>query len=97
MVAINCSPLAICNHMSEQRIYKKEQFSLPSRYVVKKTLGAGSYGTVCQVIDTRAAPGKPVQLAVKKVLRIYTKPVLMRRAIREFRLMHFFRGHPNVC
>lgn len=83
--------------MTEYRTYKKEQFCIPKRYVINKTLGAGSYGTVCLVFDSKSTSSKPVELAVKKVARIFNKPVLMKRAIREFRLMNFFRGHRHVC
>lgn len=81
--------------MADYKTYKEQHFQLPKRYKLIKELGSGSYGTVCLVVDTKCRD-QSVELAVKKVGRVFTKPVLMKRAIRELRLMRFLRGHRHV-
>lgn len=83
--------------MSKYKIFEDAKFYVPSRYRVEKILGKGSYGVVCLAIDTKAAEDAPVWLAVKKVGGILHKEVLLKRAVRELRMMRFFRGHRNVC
>ncbi|ANZ73704.1 BA75_00031T0 [Komagataella pastoris] len=78
----------------EYSVYSKANFYLNSRYQVQQVLGKGSYGVVCSVIDLKSE--NPVPLAVKKVSNIFTREVLLRRAIRELKLMKFFRGHRNI-
>lgn len=80
--------------MSDFKVHKGANFYVPTRYKIQTVLGRGLYGVVCQAVDTKAAD--PVKLAVKKVCRILQKEVLVRRAIRELKLMRFFRGHRNV-
>ncbi|KND96400.2 middle sporulation-specific mitogen-activated protein kinase [Candidozyma auris] len=97
---------SFCNHfatlphpislMADYKVYRDQKFLLPRRYKLIKVLGSGSYGVVCSVVDTKARD-QCVELAVKKVGRIFKDPILMRRAIRELRLMRFLRGHRNVC
>lgn len=82
--------------MADYKVYRDQKFLLPRRYKLIKVLGSGSYGVVCLVVDTKARD-QCVELAVKKVGRIFKDPILMRRAIRELRLMRFLRGHRNVC
>lgn len=81
----------------EFKVFKPANFYVHKRYEIQEILGKGSYGVVCLAIDTSAHGSEPVRLAVKKVCRILRKEVLLRRAIREFRMMKFFRGHRNVC
>lgn len=78
------------------KVFKPANFYVHKRYEIQEILGKGSYGVVCLAIDTSALGSEPVRLAVKKVCRILRKEVLLRRAIREFRMMKFFRGHRNV-
>ncbi|AOA63642.1 Middle sporulation-specific mitogen-activated protein kinase [Komagataella phaffii CBS 7435] len=78
----------------EYSVYSKANFYLNSRYQVQQVLGKGSYGVVCSVLDLKSE--NPVPLAVKKVSNIFTREVLLRRAIRELKLMKFFRGHRNI-
>lgn len=91
-----CSHKAMTNSSSDFRVYKPANFYVHRRYKVQDVLGKGSYGVVCLVIDTKAKSLLPVQLAVKKVCKIFQKDVLLRRAIRELKLMRHFRGHRNV-
>lgn len=72
---------------------KEAHFLIDPRYSIECVLGKGSYGTVCAAVDTK---GVPVRVAVKKVSNIFHKEVLMRRAVREMKLMVHFRGHRNV-
>ncbi|WPK22821.1 hypothetical protein PUMCH_000037 [Australozyma saopauloensis] len=81
--------------MKEFQTYKDINFYIPSRYKIEKCLGRGTYGVVCKAMDTKAT--EPIPLAIKKIGKILTKEVLMRRTIRELKLMRFFKGHPNVC
>ncbi|KAG0690530.1 hypothetical protein C6P40_002519 [Pichia californica] len=75
-------------------IYEKANFLINSRYRILQVLGKGSYGTVCSAIDLKAKDKTTV--AIKKVCNIFTKEVLLKRAIRELKLMDFFKGHKNI-
>lgn len=78
-------------------IYEKANFYIDSRYQVQRILGKGSYGIVCSALDTNVRDqSRPCQIAIKKVSNIFTKEVLLKRAIRELRLMRRFKGHRNV-
>lgn len=80
--------------MAEFETYKDKGFHVPRRYKIVKELGSGSYGTVCLVIDTK--DDRNVKLAVKKISRIFENPILLKRAIRELRLMTHLRGNRHV-
>ncbi|KAF3987250.1 hypothetical protein FT663_04019 [Candidozyma haemuli var. vulneris] len=80
--------------MADFKRYPENKFHLPRRYKLIKELGAGSYGTVCSVVDTKFKD-RSVHLAVKKVGKVFDNPILMKRAIRELKLMRFLRGHRN--
>lgn len=80
-------------NLPEFAVYKPANFFVPRRYEIQEVLGRGLYGVVCLAVDTAAANAP---LAVKKVCKILHKDVLLRRAIRELKLMSFFRGHRNV-
>lgn len=74
-------------------------FAINQRYEIVQVLGKGLYGTVCLAIDivpSTYAPGD-CKVAIKKVSNIFTKEVLMKRAVRELKLLRHFRGHRNVC
>ncbi|QPG73075.1 hypothetical protein FOA43_000380 [Brettanomyces nanus] len=75
-------------------VYEKVNFYVDSKYEIINMLGKGSYGTVCSAINSKAN-GKP-SLAIKKVCNIFNKEVLLKRAIRELKLMAFFKGHRNI-
>ena len=79
---------------SSKTVYEKANFYVDSNYQITNVLGKGSYGTVCSAINT-TAQGRP-QLAIKKVCNIFSKEVLLKRAIRELKLMAFFKGHKNI-
>lgn len=66
-------------------------FQLPSRYQFQKLLGSGSYGVVASFRD--ATEGRDV--AVKRVRRVFDNFLMLRRTLREIKLMRHFR-HPNL-
>lgn len=37
------------------------------------------------------------EVAIKKVTKIFDKPILAKRALREIKLLRHFNGHENVC
>lgn len=80
--------------MTDFHVYRQANFYIPTRYKILAILGRGSYGVVCKAVDAKST--EPIPIAVKKIVKILTKEVLLRRAIRELKLMRFFRGHPNV-
>ncbi|GMM34678.1 mitogen-activated protein kinase [Saccharomycopsis crataegensis] len=78
-------------------IYEKANFFIDSRYEIQRILGKGSYGTVCSAIDKKVKDStRPSEIAIKKVSNIFTKEVLLKRAVRELRLMRHFKGHKNI-
>lgn len=78
--------------------FKNAGFLIDSRYQIKSILGKGSYGTVCSAVDTKASVDgeEEFQVAIKKVCNIFGREVLLKRALRELKLMRHFRGHKNV-
>lgn len=72
----------------------KDSFIVNSRYKLVKCLGRGSYGIVCSAIDTHTVD-KPI-IAIKKVAKIFENEILLKRAIRELKLMKHFNGHRNI-
>lgn len=75
-------------------VYERTNFYVDSRYQIVNMLGKGSYGTVCSAVNLKAK-GKP-SVAIKKVCNIFNREVLLKRALRELKLMAFFRGHKNI-
>lgn len=74
-------------------------FATEQRYEILQVLGKGLYGTVCLALDKKplASGASACRVAIKKVSNIFNKEVLMKRAVRELKLMRHFRGHKNVC
>lgn len=87
------------NTKKNYAVFKEAKFSVDLRYKIKQLLGKGTYGTVCSAIDTKSssAEGEAVKIAIKRVTNIFEKEVLLNRAVRELKLMRYFRGHKNVC
>ncbi|ODV59315.1 mitogen-activated protein kinase SMK1 [Ascoidea rubescens DSM 1968] len=89
-------------------VYEKANFYIDSRYQLQKILGKGSYGTVCSAIDASLSISKgsnqndgsnkeqPIKIAIKKVSNIFNKEVLLKRAVRELKLLRYFKGHKNI-
>ncbi|KAH3677231.1 hypothetical protein WICMUC_001812 [Wickerhamomyces mucosus] len=76
-------------------VYEEANFYISSRYHILKMLGKGSYGIVCSALDLTNRDN-PVPIAIKKVTNIFTKDILLKRAVRELKLMRFFKGHKNI-
>lgn len=72
--------------------FERANFGVDAKYRVDKVLGKGSYGTVCSAIDIKTNN----KIAIKKVSNIFDKEVLLKRAVRELKLMIHFKGHRNV-
>lgn len=84
-------------HKRAHNTYEKANFYVDRRYKIEAILGKGAYGTVCSAIDTKAAdPTRQRRVAIKKVSNIFTKEVLLKRAVRELQLMRHFKGHRNI-
>ncbi|KAI9294045.1 Pkinase-domain-containing protein [Neoconidiobolus thromboides FSU 785] len=62
------------------------------KYTFIRELGQGAYGVVCAA--TSVASGEEV--AVKKVTKVFEKPLLTKRALREIKLLRHFSGHENI-
>ncbi|ORY33435.1 kinase-like domain-containing protein [Naematelia encephala] len=67
-------------------------FHLPTRWQLLRPLGQGAYGLVISVQDKLS--GAPV--AVKCITRVFDKPFLARRALREITLLRHFGDHENL-
>lgn len=66
-------------------------FRVPSRYKFVKLLGSGSYGTVACFQDS----DRGREVAIKRVKRVSDNFLVLRRTLREIRLMRHFK-HPNL-
>ncbi|KAI9203306.1 kinase-like domain-containing protein [Polychytrium aggregatum] len=62
------------------------------KYRFIRELGQGAYGVVCaaRCMET----GQDV--AIKKVTKVFDKPILAKRALREIKLLRHFNGHENI-
>ncbi|KAG0146428.1 hypothetical protein CROQUDRAFT_657410 [Cronartium quercuum f. sp. fusiforme G11] len=69
-----------------------DQFLVDADYEFTKELGQGAYGVVCAAKSKRTGES----VAIKKVTKIFTKKILTKRALRELKLLHHFRGHKNI-
>lgn len=65
-----------------------------------RELGQGAYGYVWYGLNsnTSAAVNKisGQEVAVKKITKVFDKPIFARRALRELKLLKHFNGHENV-
>lgn len=66
-------------------------FRVPDRYRFQRHLGSGSYGTVACYYDS----ARSREVAIKRVRRVFDNFLVLRRTLREIRLMRHFR-HPNL-
>jgi serine/threonine protein kinase len=69
-----------------------EHFELPKRFTVLDYRGAGAYGVVCAAEDSR---GEMSAVAIKKCKSIFQSKTLLKRALREIKLLRTLQ-HPNV-
>ncbi|GAA5861563.1 hypothetical protein JCM5353_002075 [Sporobolomyces roseus] len=69
-----------------------EPFLVDSNYEFVKELGQGAYGVVCSAKNKITGDS----IAIKKVTKVFQKKILTKRALRELKLLHHFRGHKNI-
>lgn len=77
--------------MSAAATTEAQSFKVPARYRFQKHLGSGSYGVVSSFHDSER--GRDV--AIKRVKKVFDNYLVLRRTLREIRLMSHFR-HPNL-
>lgn len=80
------------NKKKEMKLYPKYGFKVSPNYTIKEVIGKGSYGTVAAAVETSYG----AQVAIKKVTNIFTRDILLKRAIRELKFMRYFKGHKNI-
>lgn len=90
---------------SVNKVYNQE-FIIDRRFKIIKELGHGAYGIVCSAKyddGTSADPNTNLSssadgsyVAIKKITNIFSKKILCKRALREIKLLQFFRGHKNI-
>ncbi|KAK6460229.1 kinase-like domain-containing protein [Scheffersomyces coipomensis] len=89
---------------SVTRVYGQD-FIINKSFKVTKELGQGAYGIVCAAKyddgsnnndNNSGSNGGGSQVAIKKVTNIFSKKILCKRALREVKLLQFFRGHKNI-
>ncbi|BGP48688.1 mitogen activated protein kinase 2 [Rhodotorula kratochvilovae] len=69
-----------------------EPFLVDENYEFVKELGQGAYGVVCSARNKLSGD----TVAIKKVTKVFQKKILTKRALRELKLLHHFRGHKNI-
>ncbi|TPX68653.1 hypothetical protein CcCBS67573_g07108 [Chytriomyces confervae] len=65
---------------------------IADRYEPQYDLGQGAYGVVCAARHKQT--GRDV--AIKKVVKVFEKSMLAKRALREIKLLRHFHGHQNI-
>jgi len=65
---------------------------LQKKYQITRELGQGAYGIVCAAKNIQTGQ----EVAIKKVTKIFEKPILAKRALRELKLLVHFNGHENI-
>ncbi|KAJ1560036.1 Mitogen-activated protein kinase [Cladochytrium tenue] len=71
---------------------KWEPNFLGGRYQLIRELGQGAYGVVCAAKSLESGQ----DVAIKKVLKVFEKSILAKRALREIKLLRHFNGHENI-
>ncbi|KAJ3331435.1 Mitogen-activated protein kinase [Blyttiomyces sp. JEL0837] len=71
---------------------KWEPNFLGGRYQLLRELGQGAYGVVCAAKSLETNQ----DVAIKKVLKVFEKSILAKRALREIKLLRHFNGHENI-
>ncbi|KAI3632014.1 hypothetical protein MIR68_009850 [Amoeboaphelidium protococcarum] len=82
------------NNDDNLRTFKvlKQDFTLDKKYVFEKELGVGAYGVVCGARDTSLG----INVAIKKINKIFDKRILAKRTLRELKLLRHFNAHENI-
>ncbi|KAJ1919471.1 mitogen activated protein kinase [Mycoemilia scoparia] len=65
---------------------------LAEKYRIIRDIGQGAYGLVCQAENLQTGE----MVAIKKVTRISEKEILVKRCLREIKLLRHFNGHDNI-
>ncbi|KAL3228999.1 Uncharacterized protein RNJ44_02086 [Nakaseomyces bracarensis] len=78
-------------------LYKNANFSVPGKYEIVQILGKGSYGVVCAArLKNPMYQDREFNVAVKKIINIFYREILLKRAIREIKFLSYFKGHKNI-
>jgi mitogen-activated protein kinase 1/3 len=70
---------------------KEKRWRMPSRYQISEKLGQGSYGCVCEALDTE----KNRRVAIKRTDHLFDDAMDARRTLREVAILSLLR-HDNV-
>ncbi|KAI8642109.1 kinase-like domain-containing protein [Parasitella parasitica] len=69
-----------------------QTFQVSEKYEFLKEIGQGAYGSVCAAVNTRTGE----KCAIKKVSKLFERPILTKRALRELKLLEHLNGHKNI-
>ncbi|KAI9027402.1 kinase-like domain-containing protein [Phycomyces nitens] len=69
-----------------------QEFIVDEKYTFSKEIGQGAYGIVCSAVNTLTGQ----RCAIKKVCKLFERPILTKRALRELKLLEHFNGHKNI-
>lgn len=83
----------VVNKPVNRNVYPDLKFSVNNRYTILKILGKGSYGLVCAARDNHTGNQ---QIAIKKIVNIFNREILLKRSLRELKFMDWFKGHKNI-
>lgn len=70
---------------------RKIVFNISQNFQIIKAIGEGAYGVVCLAVHKPTG----IKVAIKKV-EPFGKPLLCLRALREIKLLNYFRKHENI-
>lgn len=68
-------------------------FEITSRYTNLSPIGMGAFGLVCAATDTLTGQ----QVAIKKIMKPFSTPVLAKRTYRELKLLKHLRHENLIC
>ncbi|CEG75681.1 Putative CMGC/MAPK protein kinase [Rhizopus microsporus] len=69
-----------------------QSFEVYEKYAFEREIGKGAYGIVCSAVNTKTG----VSCAIKKINKLFERPILTKRALREVKLLEHFNGHKNI-
>ncbi|KAI8880623.1 Pkinase-domain-containing protein [Backusella circina FSU 941] len=72
--------------------YFEQEFIISEEYEFEKKIGKGAYGLVCAAVNKSTGQ----KCAIKKVCKLFERPILTKRALRELKLLQHFNGHKNI-
>jgi len=78
--------------MGKQSAPVSTPFEVDKKYKIIRKLGEGAYGVVCAAVNKDTEEN----VAIKRVQRVFDKPILAKRALRELKLLRHFHGHENI-